>query len=226
MKGRSRSILLLLAATLLIACGSGCDRYARHKVLTFFFTGVPPIDEMKKAPDKEREAGEKAAEEKKRSKKRPPVKATRFFHGPYAANACYLCHEIQETAGSRGLAKEAIPAGSVAKSGVVSGMLVTPLRELCIRCHETKSPEMARRNGLRVHGPVGAGYCTACHGPHNGPEPYLLLEKANESCLGCHADGFVFSKALHDGKKECLSCHNAHVGRTSRLLKAEYQEAW
>jgi predicted CXXCH cytochrome family protein len=226
MKGRSRSFLLALAAILVVAFGFGCDRYARHKVLTFFFTGVPPLEEGKKAPEKEKEPEKKAAEERKEPKRRAVIKATRFSHGPYASGACYLCHETSQTGGFRGLGKKEEAAGSVAKAGVVPGKLVAPLRELCAGCHETKSKERARREGLWVHGPVSAGYCTVCHGPHAGPQPYLLLKKANESCLGCHAEGLIFSKALHEGKKECLSCHNAHFGKNSRLLTAEYRETW
>jgi hypothetical protein len=45
-------------------------------------------------------------------------------------------------------------------------------------------------------------------------------------CLDCHAGGLVVSAALHEGKEECLSCHNAHVGRNSRLLTADYRETW
>jgi predicted CXXCH cytochrome family protein len=226
MKGRSRSILLVLAASLFIACGSGCDRYAKHKILTFFFTGVPPLDDGGKTAEKEKEAGKKAAEEKKRPKRRSVVKATRFSHGPYASGACYLCHQISETGGFRGFAKEAKSAGSIAKPGIVPGKLVAPLRELCVGCHETKSPETARRNGLWVHGPVSAGLCTQCHGPHSSPEPYLLMKKANALCLGCHAGGFIYNKVLHEEKKECLSCHNAHVGRNSHMLMAEHRESW
>ena len=226
MKRRSRSFLLALAAILVVAVGSGCDRYARHKVLTFFFTGVPPLDKAKKAPEKDREAEKKAAGEGEQPKRRVVIKATRFSHGPYASGACYLCHETSETGGFRGLGKKAGAAGSVAKPGIVPGKLVVPLRELCAGCHETKSPEKAQREGLWVHGPVSAGLCTQCHGPHSSPEPFLLGKNANALCLGCHSGGYVFSKELHEGKGECLSCHNAHVGRNSRMLTAEYRETW
>jgi len=226
MKGRSRSILLVLAACLVVAVGSGCDRYTRHNVLTFFFTGVPPLGEGGKAADKEKEQEKKAAEGKKKPKRRAVLKATRFSHGPYASGACYYCHQTSETGGFRGLGKKAEAAGSIAKPGIVPGQLVVPLRELCVLCHATKSPEKAQREGFWVHGPVSAGLCTRCHGPHSSPEPYLLGKNANALCLGCHSGGFVFSKELHEGKGECLSCHNAHFGRNSRMLVAEYPETW
>lgn len=225
MQGRSSALLLLLAAILIVAPGAGCDRYARHRVLTFFFTGVPPVDEGKKVEAKEKPGERKAAEEG-RKRKRQVIKATRYSHGPYASGACYLCHQTSETGGFRGLGKKEEAKGSLAKAGIVPGKLVAPMRELCTRCHATKSPAAARGEGLWVHGPVGAGYCTACHGPHAGPQPFLLLKKANESCIGCHADGFLFTRAMHEGKKECLSCHNAHFGRNRRMLTAEHRESW
>jgi hypothetical protein len=52
------------------------------------------------------------------------------------------------------------------------------------------------------------------------------MKKANALCLGCHAGGFIYNKALHEGKKECLSCHNAHVGGNSHMLMAEHRESW
>jgi len=222
MQGRSRPALLLLTAALFVGSGAGCDRHARHDVLTFFFTGVPPLDEGRAVPEKAKAAERKALVERKRS----AVKATRFSHGPYAASTCFLCHVTSETGGLRGGTKESKTGGSTARSGVVPGALVVPLRELCIRCHETKSPETARKEGLWVHGPVGAGECTACHGPHSGPQPSLLLKKANESCRDCHGDGFLFGTAMHEGKTDCLSCHNPHFGKSASLLAAEHRETW
>ena len=225
MRGRSRPVLLLLAAALLVASGPGCDRNARHDVLTFFFTGVPPLDEGGKAPEKAK-APERKAPEESAKKKRVVVKATRYSHGPYASGACYLCHETSETGGYRGLGKKEEAKGAIAKAGIVPGKLVAPLRELCVRCHAAKSPEKARGEGLWVHGPVAAGYCTACHGPHAGPQPHLLVKNANDACRDCHGEGFLVGKALHEGKTECLACHNAHFGRDGRLLTSEHREAW
>ena len=38
----------LITVTIIIAVVSGCDRQSRHKMLTVFFTGVPPLAEEKK----------------------------------------------------------------------------------------------------------------------------------------------------------------------------------
>lgn len=226
---RSSFFLSALSALLFVLAGAGCDRYARHRVLTFFFTGVPPLDDGKSA-GKGKEPGPKEgqARETARAQRRkaPVVRAVRFSHGPYASGACYLCHETSETGGFRGLGKKEEAKGAIAKAGVVPGKLVVPLRELCTRCHESKILRAAQAEGLWSHGPVAAGYCTLCHGPHSGAEQYLLPKRAEEVCAGCHADGFLFDTGLHEGKKECLSCHNAHFGRDARLLASEHHETW
>ncbi len=41
----------VILAGILLAVVSGCDRGARHKVLTFFFEGVPPLDADRQAAD-------------------------------------------------------------------------------------------------------------------------------------------------------------------------------
>ncbi len=41
----------IILAAVLLAVLSGCDRGARHKVLTFFFEGVPPPDADRQAAD-------------------------------------------------------------------------------------------------------------------------------------------------------------------------------
>ncbi len=74
------------------------------------------------------------------------VRATRFSHGPYAANECYQCHEISASGGFRGFGKQEEAAGSLAKAGIVPGKMVAPWNELCVGCHTSKKPEKAYPN--------------------------------------------------------------------------------
>lgn len=214
-----RAPWLLLACALGACLLTGCNPVTRYKVLTFFFTGVPPMGEEEK--DEEETQVVVARVEKKRS---VVVQATRYTHGPYASNQCFLCHETSASGGFRGFGKkqEAAKAGA----GQVSGKLVAPVGELCAGCHESKSVASAYQAGLWVHGPVSTGYCVLCHGPHAGPEPYMLLKKADALCTECHAEGLVSKRAEHQEMRDCLKCHNAHLGRDSRLLRAEYREVW
>lgn len=214
------------ARVLLLGCGvgllllTGCNTVTGHKVLTFFFTGVPPLGEKEKQeePEKPSVAATKA--------RAVVVKAQLYSHGPYAANECYRCHEVSASGGFRGFGKKEEAAGALAKPGIVPGKMVAPLLELCSGCHDTKSPLRAASRGLWVHGPVSAGYCVVCHAPHAGPEPYLLLKKADDLCVECHAAGLITNQAVHKDKHECTACHNPHLGKDSRLLKADFREAW
>lgn len=226
-----KSLILLVSAGLMVAFVSGCDRLSRHKVLTIFFTGVPSIEEQDRVRAEAREAAkhpEKVAVQQAEPKKKRAmvVKPTRFSHGPYAANKCYLCHEVSASGGFRGFGKKEEAAGALAGAGIVPGKMVAPLHELCSGCHVSKSPAKARQAGLWVHGPVSTGFCTLCHGPHAGPERYMLLKAADALCVECHGAGQIFSRAAHQDRRDCTACHNAHVGKDSHLLKADYLELW
>lgn len=225
MRGRSRLFFLALTAGLAVVCGSGCEPHTKHAVLTFFFTGVPPLGEDGVAVDATNVAVAPAADTQKR-KSSMVVPRTSFSHGPYASGACYLCHETSATGGFRGLGNRKDAAGSVARPGIVPGRLVAPLSELCTGCHETKSLQTARKAGLWVHSPVSAGPCITCHGPHSGAQKYFLAKAGGESCLECHRAGSNSSKGVHRETENCLDCHNAHFGKDRRLLTATYREPW
>ena len=217
-KKKNRALIFLLAAGLGLATAPGCDRYARHAVLTFFFTGVPPLGEEKKPAQK----SVKAVEAAKERKMRVTFKATVFSHGPFASGECDQCHETSETAGFRGMGtNETAPE---TKKASVTGRLVSPLQELCSTCHTSKSAKHAHKEGLRMHGPVGSGNCTFCHSPHSSPQQYALLKKPDELCVQCHPERLLFNRKAHIGYRDCLSCHNAHLGKSSLLLKNDYHE--
>ncbi|MCP4668020.1 MAG: hypothetical protein GY849_16850, partial [Deltaproteobacteria bacterium] len=44
---KGKRVLVLVMVWAWVFCAWGCDRQARHQVLTFFFTGVPPLEEEK-----------------------------------------------------------------------------------------------------------------------------------------------------------------------------------
>jgi len=223
MRRRSSRFLLLLAVALSsYLFAQGCDRYARHKVLTFFFTGVPPLGE-KRATEKKEAPGPKP---EIRRAKNPVIRAVRFFHGPYTGGLCYRCHEVSESGGFRSLGKQEGAKGSFAKGGGIPGKLLAHPKKLCGSCHADRFPEKLSAAGVWVHGPVAAGSCLRCHGPHSAPEISLLLKKPDALCLECHGKTFDPGVPEHSEKKDCLSCHNPHFGRDRLLLKADLAEAW
>ena len=186
---------------------------------------MPPRAKKPKSAKKQN-ASARAASVKQERVRNIQVRATRFSHGPYAANECYQCHEISASGGFRGFGKQDQAAGAVAKAGIVPGKMVAPWEKLCTGCHASKSAEQAFQAGLWIHGPVSNGYCIVCHAPHASPEQYMLLKKPDELCVECHTAGLIVNQVMHKGRADCTACHNPHVGKDSRLLKAEHEESW
>ncbi|MDP1648132.1 MAG: cytochrome c3 family protein [Rubrivivax sp.] len=197
---------------------------ARHDVLTFFFTGVPPLGEEEHAAQPVAQVAPKLAGQPAARTVRV-VQATRYGHGPYAANLCFACHQVSGSGGFRGFGKQDEAKGAIAQAGQVSGKLLAPMGELCSGCHTSQSPAKAQAAGLWVHGPVSTGYCVLCHAPHAAPEPFLLQKASDALCAECHTPAQLVSRAAHEGRTDCVSCHSAHMGKDSRMLKAEYREA-
>ena len=207
-----------LAAISIAACSSPA---ARHKVLTFFFTGVPPEG----ATQDEQTATQPAAAQVV-SRQSLVVVSSRFGHGPYAASACYQCHETSASGGLRGIGKKEAAKSALAQSANMSGKLLAPVPELCSGCHEGTSPAEAVKAGLWVHGPVSTGLCTECHNPHAGPEQYMLEKRTDALCVDCHSAGMIVNRPEHQDRTDCVTCHSVHVSRDSRLLTADYRDAW
>jgi predicted CXXCH cytochrome family protein len=205
----------MIILIVLIASASGCSRQARHNVLTFFFTGVPPLEEEKKAVEEE----EKAAEEPKGEKK-VISKVKLFSHTPFRLRLCDQCHQ---TSAFFGRFRKGPPRIVTAGRGL-PGMLVVPLKELCVKCHNYMSAADVYKKGLWLHAPAAQGNCTICHGPHESAYPNLLLERLDKICTQCHSEGFMMKTADHKKSTECLSCHNAHLGKNRMLLKKDYKE--
>lgn len=225
MKNKRRNWVLagLFLLSFLILFISGCDKYTRHEVLTFFFTGVPLLEEDKKA-----EAGEKKTAEvqlaKNKKKRRKIIRKSKFFvHGPSAAGQCYQCHDTSGTFAFRKTGKKEV--GDIPRLGELSGRLVAPLEDICTECHIQKLARSANSKDFWLHGPVAGGNCTFCHSPHQSPFQYMLLkEKSIELCTQCHVKGYVLEIEEHKKDKECISCHNPHIGKSRFLLKKDFNE--
>lgn len=209
--------LVLLAVIMVFA--SGCDRYARHSVLTFFFTGVPPLDEEIKD-----ESGVVRTIKKAPAKRKRFTLTVPFTHGPYAAGQCELCHDTASTVGFRKSGKEGAK-GLPQLSQTTPGRLVSPIKELCTECHINKSKESDPGDTLWFHGPVANGECVFCHSPHQSRFQYSLLQATSvELCTQCHTSEYMTETEDHRGGRECILCHNAHMGKDRFLLKKDFNE--
>ena len=176
---RMRTAILACCMTTALVCG--CNTTKSHKVLSFFFDGVP---EPGKAPVEpgSRDAGKEGGP--------APAAAPRYReHGPYAAKQCEACHvkatnrlvlpdeelcfkchplDVRKkqvhgplASGGCGVCHE--PHGSIHPF-----LLVSEPKEFCFHCHDRNA--LASRGG---HGGMET-QCTACHDAHGSDEEYLL----------------------------------------------------
>ena len=181
--------LIILILMILVA---GCDdEVERHKVLTFFFDGVPPLEDPN-AVDVI------IADDPNSDKTVEPSQAKRIVraHGP--SRDCKLCHKKLDQ--SRWAAPQAVKG----------------IPEMCFDCHGTYADPQ-----YYVHGPVAVGQCDLCHDPHESVYDSLLLDTVPKLCYRCHDRISIESIASHEKEtvSECNSCHEAHVSSKEKLLK-------
>jgi predicted CXXCH cytochrome family protein len=164
MSGRGRAAALCAAASLLLACTGPRG----HRILTFLFDGVPPLEEPGAAA-----AGRPGAAPG------GPAAVPARAHGPYAAKMCEGCHET-----GRGNAL-VVPADQLCGrchvldlgKKYVHGPLNAGGCLLCHDPHESKSPYLLVAES--------GAFCLGCHdrwslGPTEGHEA------AGPSCTFCH----------------------------------------
>lgn len=212
----NRVFVRIAVSGLLIALSLGCSAKTKYEILTFFFTGVPPFEE---------EIGQHEGTDVQSAntvERTPPPKPTLVFHKPYADKQCQKCHK---TRGMFGRFSQKAVSISLSPMGDSPGILVVPLKELCVRCHANISLVQTMEEKLWLHAPVATGKCTICHNPHQAPFPSLLIKAPQELCSGCHSEGLILKNAVeHNEKKTCLECHNPHLGKNRLMLAKDYKE--
>ena len=120
----------------------------------------------------------------------------KFIHKGYKKNECDCCHDVDH-----------------------AYRLIERQPKLCYRCHTDFKEEYKY-----LHGPVAAGYCTACHHPHQSSHENILIVEIEKLCIHCHETGDVSRNPSHKdmGKVNCISCHSSHGGETFNMLKPGY----
>ena len=134
------------------------------------------------------------------------VTAHREMHGPTAAGACLSCHLPTESGG-----RQAMKLTHDGRRG--------DTRRLCFQCHKEVE---SRMRDARVHAPVAAGDCVACHDPHGTAFRFQLSAQGNGACLGCHADvGQALAQRFKHGPAEasCAICHDPHAAKFPSQLR-------
>jgi predicted CXXCH cytochrome family protein len=200
-KRRSRKECFLSFLFLLIAMSSvffgSCSRETRYKTLTFFFTGVPPLDGAAAPASKDinqPESSQGVTVAEKPAEELAPFKK----HPPYAEGQCDACHDTAS-----------------------GNKLFTEPEKLCFRCHESFEDEYQW-----VHGPAAVGSCNQCHEPHQSRNEHLLISKSHDICFKCHKKEDILSRDYHQFDQEtlCIDCHSPHGGADRTLLKAQKAE--
>lgn len=222
------AVLLVLTVVL-----TGCSRQTRHELLTFFFTGVPPLEgehkpvvassppavqDRKKAPTVQA-AGTPVAVS--------PPKQQYYSHPLWEDGSCAACHQVNKlfslTPGEAGGKRQA-PAVFYSGGGM-PGPLLKPKDKLCNSCHTDKAGLRAIKDRLWIHNTAAKGDCLVCHDAHQSRHGGVLRMPADQLCRSCHPKEKLVGIPMHRQESEpCLSCHNPHLGKDRRLLSKDYRE--
>jgi predicted CXXCH cytochrome family protein len=170
----ARVAIVVAAATLALGCLSP-ER--KHRVLTFLFDGVPPLQVAGDLPSLEEPEGSEPLVVARKEPERPRG----YQHGPYSQKACDQCHE------SRG-----------------SNRMLAEKSDLCFRCHESEGFGGAMIHGPLAAGDCkachdphkspneyllvedGPGLCSFCHDAKTFPGDDEHRAEQGEDCVRCH----------------------------------------
>ncbi len=199
---------LLIGSVVLI----GCSEQTRHKVLSFFFDGVPapgtdPGEEpitgewgellSPDSPEYQRIKAERQARQVAQAGAPGAATAAALAsHVPYRDRNCAGCHRPE-----------------------LVGLPIEADATLCSTCHadHTHFPP-----GAWVHGPTALGKCGLCHEPHESAYAHLLTEPMPKLCLDCHVDPKLLEQPYHRaaaaGQALCTRCHDPHMAANRLLL--------
>lgn len=190
MKRLFSKFCMVLIALILFA--AGCNPEKHHQTLSLFFDGVPKPKVRTESIADSSSAGSDSSKPGSVESFTTGATATVSVHPVYKPNNCEQCHDVKH-----------------------SYRLNQRQPALCYHCHEDFSKKYTK-----LHGPVAAGYCTACHSAHQSEYEHLLKHPARENCQYCHHAGDVAKNSAHEDISaiECMECHNPHGGEDNYFL--------
>ena len=184
----SKYVSLVLVILVLLA-GMSCSVKKNHKVLSFFFDGVP-----KPGSENQSGQGEPDAAVPGKNGTRRPVDEIRVVsrHKAYTLRKCKDCHSTQSLSFFKekrdricfGCHKEEKYTGDFLHGPVAVGacnachlpheskyenLLKTEVPQICIDCHATWD-----KRDVKAHSKGKT--CTQCHNPHAGDNRFFLLK--------------------------------------------------
>jgi len=183
--------ILYITIVIITLAVIACSPTKRYEVLNFVFDGVPDPN-LADSIARQDSLRLLADNTQDDIAFNLPVSKT-VMHPPYKERQCDICHKEN----SFGELNQSPP-------------------DLCYNCHESFSSQYQF-----VHGPVEAGFCTACHSPHNSKNEKLLTRTGQEICLKCHNKEDVLKNEVHEGIEEtyCTECHNPHGGEDRYIFR-------
>lgn len=173
-----------------------CTPEEKHRVLTFFFDGVPPLHPIEVKARSGTTPGAATPGVTKPARPEPPKVVWYEHEAARDRTQCGECHDLK-----------------------ASYRLVKPVAELCISCHKETTREYPR-----MHGPVAVGDCATCHEAHRSRYKHLVRAPAPELCFRCHEGTPEVGKTLGcvraSDESVCTKCHSAHGGKAAFFLIA------
>ncbi|MBA4369512.1 MAG: hypothetical protein C0403_17945, partial [Desulfobacterium sp.] len=168
----SSSVVILLITILF----HGCSPQTRYRVLTFFFTGVPPMEKEDSIPVEVLQP---------EIQKTQVQKIVYYSHKFFEDGDCGKCHgtTIRFSTPVSGADRKRI----FRKGMEMPGPLLMPAEKICVACHEDKSKNWLEKERLWLHTPAAQGRCVVCHHAHQSSQPFLLLYNREKLCGVCHA---------------------------------------
>lgn len=181
--------VLLLFFLIVIGFTVGCSRATRHHIQSFFFDGVPPLEETESRAmvDSLEQMNLTHKTEVDSTIAKTP---TWSFHPAPEKNECKTCHDKQQS--FRLIAEPEVlcsscheqAEGTFIHAPVEAGectvchnphgtktpqLLTIAGQELCFQCHDEEELKSAE-----AHEGLGDTVCYECHDPHNADNEYLI----------------------------------------------------
>ena len=223
-----RLLVMLALVVTSVALVVGCSTESRYRIKTIIFTGVPPLhgeaSEDATATQDPRQAAQ--AEQMARQQQHREALITKYWqHGPFAAGECERCHNLGQSKSFLGNQDTTTLAPGPVAQVSASSRLLLPRQRLCATCHTHHGTEFVQGLGLQHHLPAATGECTACHSPHQSLRQYMLRKSDNhELCSSCHQPATLSPVHMDSPERDCIDCHNAHVGVSRSLLRSDTSE--
>ena len=188
-----RLVPFLVAASACLVILS-CRPEDKHRWLTVFFDGVPPLHPPEDAKGTEAVAKPQVAPATPTERPALPKIVWHEHKATQGKTACRSCHNAD-----------------------ASYALLRPPTELCVGCHLKDT-----RQFPRMHGPVALGHCSVCHEPHRSPNKHLVRATPDKLCFLCHEHtpkgGATMGCSRKADDANCVACHHPHGGMDAFFL--------